>query len=1323
MSFNTPPPTPFNWAQPYNPGASLGFDPGGMGGAIAPLMTQYLMQFAGPTNFLPHQNPAQAITDQLTMRQYFNNTQSNVYGLGRMGTGRVAAGIAGMMSMGTNAPLTDLNRQQAQTMAGLANNPTLKTIIGQMVGPENLEAIMFGSRGDPAALGAAVNRIGLYRPDPATGATHMSAESLEDFSRGVYASLHEPTRDLDEIVERARTGKKGAKGAIAQLKKAANATHQTVVADDDLTTRIADMGVAAVDKIYDKYQPGGKAATVEEKARELIKFDRAVQETGVLAGNETHIDALRKRAERVAVAGAHGFMAGQTGQVMEHLFQRGMLPQSIGALSAADRVKVLSEQKLDTVTQERLAREFGHRDLLENDTEYAAAVRSGNKAKQEEILNEDTVADYSQRIGDSLDKIKKRQAEKGKGPVSADEAEELLAMDGMDSVASNIDASRASSVVKKHTEALAAIRQIFGDNGNPNAPVPALLAALDHLSQGAASRMTNSSKVASTLREMRGMAKEMGMGFDQMANMAAAVGAYGDQIGLAGETKVSAQANAMAMINRMRKDGAFANQGFGALSETEAAQRATAIAARSEGSVVAKGAAAIKRAYAENKDKFEGTELGTIAKKMEEDPNWDGAYEWKGEKKNFYAEAGEKGMQELSRISNESGMTPTQMQTLMRDFMTQEYQQDGAGIKAAKADMLRLVSNRTTAGTISAGISSDKNSRLNANTRQAAGARTAVAQRMTEMIVDSSNMTGADQLKHLEKTMEDEFTKTLVAQGYDEPTAREEAARVIASSFGATPEDRRARLQQTVSSTNVELSELTQGEFRSARQLRQFLNSSGSVGEERRTQKRAADQAERAGLFYQGTPMMRGSDYIAEIGTSGEAFNFDKFLEATFGIAPNSELRDQMAPELAGAFASAQRQISDSTVTDKYLHELAAGKAVDFEGNKITGERAKTELRNLATRGMDAKELDEFNKKFQTEVSDKDVAAKRDAKLDALSDDKVAEIYKQTAGESGGAAKSRTEQLAAIRQHIADGNAVEGFGDAEVLDKGEYTREQLKLEARLRSGGLARDEGFLEEHETRRKRGRARFTGLFGRTEGEVRTGLRTALYDDAKESGYAIDDTTMNKFMELGLYKDGDEKGRAGFEKAVSDSGLTKEQQKQVLKTFKDFRTARDEKIGDKVAPEVSGDPGVPVADTPTAAGKKSAGSKKKKRATPDDEPTTADPAEDTPTETGSAASAPEPKPQQSAASSAARAWGGGTGPEPTQTAAASKPGATATQAGGGQSGDQRMTVTGTLNLLGLQAVVMAARGSPVFTPTGGGPSIVDAQPVSPYASSANVG
>ena len=278
---------------------------------------------------------------------------------------------------------------------------------------------------------------------------------------------------------------------------------------------------------------------------ELVKFDRAVQASGQLKENEATIGQLVNRAERVPVNEMRGFMAGQVGQIAENMFQRGMLPQAVGAMSAADRVKLINQTPIDEETLTRLSREVAKRDFedVTNSSENARKYRSLNTDTERDRFVTENVEPYKK----SLETTRKEIEKTATGADNALSAGDLEKLQGFDSLASNVDAKRSAEAIKKYTGAVAAIRDIFGDNGNPNAPLPALLAALEGLTGGAVGSM-KPQKIEATLRQMQATAKEAGIGFEQMAAMSTQIDSMGQALNLTPADTLRVKANTMAAV-------------------------------------------------------------------------------------------------------------------------------------------------------------------------------------------------------------------------------------------------------------------------------------------------------------------------------------------------------------------------------------------------------------------------------------------------------------------------------------------------------------------------------------------------------------------------------------------------------------------------------------------------------------------------------------------------------------------------------------------------------------------------------------------------------
>ena len=212
-------------------------------------------------------------------------------------------------------------------------------------------------------------------------------------------------------------------------------------------------------------------------------------------------------------------------------------------MTAADRARAINATPMDEETVNRLSREAAHRDLSRHDniSDEAKKYQQMTATEKEEHLDKGGADPYKRELEATRKEIEKTAT----GASGAKSATELESLKGFDALAGNSDAKRSADKIKEMTGAVAAVRDIFGDNGNPNAPMPALLAALEGLTGGAIGSM-KPQKIADTLRQMQTTAKEAGIGFDQMASMSAQMDAQGASLGLTPADTMRLKGSAMA---------------------------------------------------------------------------------------------------------------------------------------------------------------------------------------------------------------------------------------------------------------------------------------------------------------------------------------------------------------------------------------------------------------------------------------------------------------------------------------------------------------------------------------------------------------------------------------------------------------------------------------------------------------------------------------------------------------------------------------------------------------------------------------------------------
>jgi hypothetical protein len=1360
-------PAPFKYPSLYSPGQIAFNDNAEMSRLISLFAGPMLQGMAGQGNFLPHMMPSQGLMDQYTARQYQNQTRASEFYMAGAGNQDVAKRLLAMRTTVTDDPASELNKAQAEQFAGFINNPMTKAIAGSLIGPENLEAMLHGRKGDVAGLNQVANRIGFFRNDP-SGGKRMDANSLEDFSRGVYSHLYDEGGNLSGVERDVRavggdTATYNENTRVKSLKKFAKMEDRTVVSDDEVkervTKRIKDKELSDEDvaTTYKKYVAGDEKDTTKQ-AEALTKFDAAIKEldqtvksksadkSGLLGEKEVTVDKTVKQARENRLGEVNGFMAGQVGQMTEQMFQRGMLPQAIGAMSPDKRVELLSkERERDPETMKRLAEEFGHRDLMTRDAAYASATPE----QQREML-QPKISGYQDKLNDVLTAADKFNAKDASGPKSVQEIEK---MEGFDAVAGNVDAKRSAAAIKKYTGAVAAVREIFGDNGNPNAPMPALMAALDHLSQGASSQM-DPKQIEASLRSMQQMAKESGVGFEQMAGMAAQMGAAGDMLGISKSQTMHNQVNAMAMVKTMRDTGAFSKPLFGAMSQAEATQFVGQKIQEGEASDNSRTMSALAGIYQADKAAFSPDSEFAQAMEAYNNPSSGGKYTIKGPdgqpiEKNIFEIVGKGGPQALQQMFKAAGGKEGQLSAAFMNPASQQFAQAGAGFQTQKYEMLRDVNNMAVSGTLNARLQEANKAAPGSELakRDPSATADATGQAITELILESSGMKQGEQIDYIKKSMVPTLTEAFKKSGVkDENEARRLAEQAASAYMGADPAQQSGQVKQLIDQAGAFI--YSESGMTTAQAYQTYGNNmpARSAKEAERNRAVAQRKAE-TGLNFSSHPMARMSDYLLEMGEKGGKVTAGGMFEALTAAIPEKELRDKYSQGMAPGVETVQTALNDLTVTDPYIQDLASTQ----DKNKVDKDAA-TLAKDTAT----LKQLAGVDDKT-TIVTDAEFATRHNAKMaDTLKDDKkVTEEFKRVFNE-----EKTTLSVEEQRTRLMSNAQFQGEQARETLAAGEMSQSQLNQTALQRSGGNLRPvEGETPEQTRARAQKREnlqtmRASFFEGADETKLNAGVSAALdYFDVDETQTNDKGQTISAELTqlVGSYDADPEKDKAHQKSLsdkvnalVSDSGfaIDDEQKAQMLGVLEAQRTGAKIDYGgvlgqigqaagaaqqvaqqianasidaDKVtinAGRVDGT-GKPDGTTPTAASTDAAVNAPVSDALPKPDSTAPAPATDgssPPTTTATGASS-------AATGAAPTTAGGASGAASNATTAAQQTAAVAPTvsaappaAPGGTGGQQATTVTGTLRLENLEAgvlEVMAKRDAPPTQTEGGGASI----------------
>lgn len=772
-------------------------------------------------------------------------------------------------------------------------------------------------------------------------------------------------------------------------------------------------------------------------AQDMEQFTQGLH--GALYGPEANIDDMR------------GLMAGQAGQLMEHLFQRGALPQSIGALSPADRVRLLNQNR-DNAVLERVAREFGHREMMKDST-YAAKTE---QEQQQDI--EARLPEFRGRISrtfteiDAFDKRRDRLSPEAREKESRaiEDSEEYKA------IAANVDAKRVGQTLKDYAGAVSAVREIFGDNGNPNAPMSQLLAALEHLSNGAVNQM-KPAQVESVLRQMRLAAKETGIGFEQLAQFSAQMSAYGDTLGISKPTTMLNTLTAMTMVRSMEETGAFSGNRFGQMTKADALEEVGKRAQRGAQSPIAKTMAAIRRAAAVNPALYQGSEVEKMVAAMN-DSTSKGVYTYKGKTYDLKTMS----QQEIAAKFTQSGGDPELARNLYFDPSTEEYIPNFIILGIQAGEMARSAAFRVNQDLYAYARENDKGAM-----RKALGSATdaafeedrkdftaKISGRLQDAIMAAAGdptLKSADIPEHVRKQMPELIKQTLIDRGMPADEAEKQAKLLLPEILGATDAKQRDALLRMQAGLSVFVHKNI------GTSLTAEAGVQGAVANYMTQQSENPDRARRFSDVARGNE----SSAFARIGTildkmgGGASYDISTAAKEALGVLKSSGIEDAYAQELADAFAAAGGQYADATLSEK---DIAA--VVD------------PALKNP----NDAKAIEALKKLARVDANT-DIISDADAKKELMALPDLADFYTKW---TGGAVDQAKISDSKYREKLAEELLLSPgvFAAADILP-GKQTVRQLAAKAQRRTYGAAGDtEAEIAQNEATRRNAVAIFDAL-----------------------------------------------------------------------------------------------------------------------------------------------------------------------------------------------------------------------------------------------------
>ena len=174
-----------------------------------------------------------------------------------------------------------------------------------------------------------------------------------------------------------------------------------------------------------------------------------------------------------------------------------------------------------------------------------------------------------------------------------------------------LDTNKVKRSLKSHLEAITAMRDIFGDAGKPNAPIPELMRALDAMSMGSMGQV-DAGRLAKTVRQTYYLAKSAGISADTAMLIQQDAAVHGRQLGIESPFAMTATQHALAFNATLRSSGAFATPVFGGMTEAQMTQFGRKLTTQGIASNLGTRFGTLARMRDAMDGKVAGTDLGRV---------------------------------------------------------------------------------------------------------------------------------------------------------------------------------------------------------------------------------------------------------------------------------------------------------------------------------------------------------------------------------------------------------------------------------------------------------------------------------------------------------------------------------------------------------------------------------------------------------------------------------------------------------------------------------------------------------------------------------------
>jgi hypothetical protein len=603
-----------------------------------------------------------------------------------------------------------------------------------------------------------------------------------------------------------------------------------------------------------------------------------------------------------------GLSAGRVGSVMTDLARRGLLPQSVSQLSGERRGRELTNLGFD-----------------------AASGRFSDASLDKSVFGDASdIADPAERATREKEITDVRKAIAANAPL--EEIEKLAG--GADTIR-RVDASRVASSLKGYSEAIGAVRQIFGDNGMGNAPMGQLIAALEALTQNSMSAMAPA-KIENLMRRTQMASREGGVSLEALMGLSARTGALAQQRGLTPEIAAFTNVTAMEYASSLRDAGGM-RPAFGRMDADKAMLFLAEAGLNAEDSNVGRQLGALERIVESGGDIYKNSDAANMLKAIKRgDTSFVNAA---GDSINIAQELGRNPLEFMRNMVTNMGASTTTFDALTRDTATQEFKigLEGALGLARQGEEYKAVIGQQTANRGGLGKAAQDALASGALTpKELARLNQSFASNFGRDVIDlvDNTQTPQERLDTLYQSMRRSFAETTGLKGDD---ALQAADKKIEAIFGAGPDgQKKARdfLLGEFGAANIDLQQNFGIDMARTQQIYAARFMSAGMA-------RSSANNMRAGINVSGSD---GSNFLQRFSdaAAGDYGGKGSFFEAILNTVDSAALEDQLMREfedktgaskkvLSAVFDDAATRYSEITVDTKEERDALAASAVGSE--------------------------------------------------------------------------------------------------------------------------------------------------------------------------------------------------------------------------------------------------------------------------------------------------------------------------------------------------------------------------------------------------------